>query len=91
MKYILAYLFMINIVSLTVYGSDKHRAVKDKWRVPEQVLIMLAVLGGSIGALAAMLFFHHKTKKPLFVIGVPLILLAEAIAVMLFLMKYAQV
>lgn len=86
MEYAVTYLFVINIITFAAYGLDKHKAVKDKWRIPETALIVLAMLGGSIGALGGMLAFHHKTKKPKFVIGIPLILLVEVLAMILLLM-----
>ena len=76
-KAILIYILVINIVTFAVYGIDKQRARKHKWRIPESVLILLAVLGGSIGALSGMIAFHHKTQKPKFVIGVPAILAVQ--------------
>ena len=78
-KFIFIYLLLINLAAFIVYGIDKRKAEKNKWRIPEIVLIMLAMLGGSVGALGGMLAFHHKTKKPLFVIGVPVILLLQIV------------
>ena len=74
MKY---YLLGINLLTFFVYGIDKWKAKRDKWRVPEATLLMLAALGGSVGALLGMFVFHHKTKHKKFLIGVPLILLAQ--------------
>ena len=53
---------------------DKRRAERKLWRIPEGVLMTVAVIGGSFGALVGMNAFHHKTKKPLFSIGVPLLM-----------------
>ncbi len=80
MRYLFIYLLVINLTAFAAYGLDKKKAEKDRWRIPEATLVMLAVLGGSIGALAGMLAFHHKTKKPKFVIGIPLILLLQSAA-----------
>ena len=74
MKY---YLLGINLLTFFVYGIDKWKARRDKWRVPEATLLMLAAIGGSVGALLGMFVFHHKTKHKKFLIGVPLILLAQ--------------
>lgn len=74
------YLIVINIVTFAVYGADKQKAKEKKWRTPESVLLMLAVLGGSVGALLGMKVFHHKTKHAKFVIGVPVILAFQIIA-----------
>ncbi|MCR5757907.1 MAG: DUF1294 domain-containing protein [Selenomonas sp.] len=71
------YLFVINIVVLVVYGGDKLFAKLDKWRVPEKFLLLLALLGGSVGALLAMQIFRHKTRHFKFRYGVPVILLLQ--------------
>ena len=70
-------LFAVNLIAFAAYGIDKYKAIKDKWRVPESTLILLAVCGGSIGALLGMKVFHHKTKHPKFFIGVPLIIIFQ--------------
>ena len=73
----LIYLIAINIVTFAVYGIDKYKARHDMWRIPESTLLLLAVIGGSIGAWAAMRIFRHKTNHPQFYIGVPLILFLQ--------------
>ena len=81
---LLVWLAVINLLTFNVYGADKRRARKGKWRVPEKTLFLLPLLGGSIGALLGMRVFHHKTKHWYFVWGVPAILLAQlALAVWL--------
>ena len=77
MRVLIYYLLGINLLTFFVYGIDKWKAKRDKWRVPEATLLMLAALGGSVGALLGMFVFHHKTKHKKFLIGVPLILLAQ--------------
>lgn len=77
MKYLLIYLALINLVTLIVYGADKRKAKKGKWRVPEKTLFLLAIIGGSVGALAGMYLFHHKTKHWYFKWGIPAILLLQ--------------
>ncbi|SHK78335.1 Uncharacterized membrane protein YsdA, DUF1294 family [Selenomonas ruminantium] len=71
------YLAIINALVLVVYGGDKLFAKMDSWRVPEKILMLLAVLGGSIGALLAMQIFRHKTRHLKFRYGVPVILLLQ--------------
>lgn len=71
------YLAIINIVVLVVYGGDKLFAKLDSWRVPEKVLLLMALFGGSIGALLAMQIFRHKTRHLKFRYGVPVILLLQ--------------
>ena len=73
-----AALILLNVVTFCVYGIDKYKAKKNRWRIPEKTLLLLAVLGGSVGALAGMRIFRHKTKKAKFAWGVPLILLLQA-------------
>ena len=80
---ILIYLILINIITCMVFGVDKHKAKKEKWRVPEATLLLLSVIGGSIGALIGMRLFHHKTRKAKFRIGVPIILILQIILVVL--------
>lgn len=71
------YLFIINAVSFTLMYADKRRAKKNLWRIPEATLMVSALLGGSLGAWYGMRTFHHKTRKPKFRYGVPLILTAH--------------
>lgn len=77
MDIVLIYLCVINIAAFLLYGLDKQKAKMNRWRIPEKVLIGLAAIGGSIGALTGMRVFHHKTKKAKFFIGVPLILFVQ--------------
>lgn len=72
------YLIVINIITLAAYGIDKLRAIRGKWRISEAALFFLALIGGSIGAEIGMYGFHHKTRHPRFVVGIPAILLLQA-------------
>lgn len=74
---LLIYLFVINVVGFLLMGIDKLRAKKQVWRVPEKTLFLMAVIGGSIGTNVGMYVFRHKTKHWYFVIGMPLILIAQ--------------
>lgn len=71
------YLLCISIVTFFVYGMDKWKAKKRQYRIPEKTLLILAVIGGGVGALIGMCFFRHKIKKPKFYLGVPAILLMQ--------------
>lgn len=71
------YLEAINIVAFILMGIDKRRARRGQWRIPEAVLILSALLGGGIGALAGMFLFRHKTRKAKFTVGIPAILVME--------------
>ena len=77
MKVLTIYLLVINVITFLVYGFDKWRAKRDAWRVPEKTLLLLAVIGGSIGAILGMYTFRHKTKKAKFVILVPGIIILQ--------------
>ena len=74
---ILLYIVLINILTFFIYGIDKLKAKKSKWRVPENTLIGMAIIGGSIGAWLGMKIWHHKTLHKKFKYGVPLILVAQ--------------
>lgn len=71
------YLAVITLVTFIVFGVDKLKAKKGKWRISEATLLLLCALGGSVGGLAGMYVFHHKTRHRKFTLGVPLILLAQ--------------
>lgn len=84
---LIIYFIIINAAAFIIFGIDKRRAVKNRWRIAESTLFLLALIGGSIGALAGMYVFHHKTKHIRFVTGIPLILILQIAAVFL-IMKY---
>ena len=67
-KYILVYLLIVNLISFTLFYIDKRKAKKDRWRIKESTLHIVGFMGGIIGSIAAMIFFHHKTRKTKFVI-----------------------
>lgn len=85
MKYLLVYIILINVVAFVAYADDKRRAKKHSWRTSEATLVMLAVIGGSLGALLAMLFFRHKTRHKQFAIGIPTILIVQLLLALFFL------
>jgi len=70
-------LLTVNILTFIIYGIDKYKARHNHWRVRETSLLLLAALGGSIGALLAMRVFRHKTQHKKFRYGVPIILLVQ--------------
>jgi uncharacterized membrane protein YsdA (DUF1294 family) len=74
---ILYILISINVLTFFVYGIDKLKAKQGKWRISEASLLMLAVIGGSVGALLGMHIWHHKTMHKKFKYGIPLILIAQ--------------
>ena len=83
MKTELYYLIAINIVTFIVYGIDKVKAMKGKWRISEATLLLLAIIGGSVGAWLGMKTWHHKTMHKKFKYGIPLILLAQILLIYL--------
>ena len=78
---LIIYFVGINLVTFLLYGVDKWKARKGRWRIPEDSLIWLAVAGGSIGALGAMFLFRHKTRHLKFILGIPAILLLQVLLV----------
>lgn len=85
MNYFYLYLAAINLAAFTAMGVDKRRARKGRWRVRERTLFLLALLGGSVGSLAGMQCFRHKTKHPRFVWGMPVILALHLLLAWLYL------
>ena len=81
---LVCYLLAINAVTFIVYGIDKYKTKKAKWRISEATLLLLAVLGGSVGAWVGMKVWHHKTMHKKFKYGIPAILLIQ-IALMAYL------
>lgn len=79
MQYFLFYLLIINALGFWIMLADKRRAKRNAWRIPEARLMLTAALGGSIGVLAGMYLFRHKTKHPKFTLGVPLILAVQVV------------
>ena len=77
---LLFYLLIINAVGFLIMLVDKEKAKKHLWRIPERTLFAAALVGGSVGALLSMYLFHHKTHHWYFVVGMPLILVAQLAA-----------
>lgn len=75
------YLIITNIVTFLVYGLDKWKAKKSKWRIREAALLGLAVLGGRIGAWLGMKVWHHKTMHKKFRYGIPAIIIIQLILI----------
>ena len=84
MNIILGYLLAVNITSFLLYGIDKYKAKKGRWRISEATLLLMAVIGGSIGAWVGMRIWHHKTMHKKFKYGIPIIIIMQvALAVYL--------
>lgn len=82
---IAVYLIGINLLGFIIMGVDKQKAKRLAWRIPEATLFSIALFGGSIGSLLGMHIFRHKTQKPLFVIGMPAILILQILLTIIFL------
>lgn len=67
------YILIVNTLSFLLFALDKYKARRNLWRIPEKTLFLSAILGGSIGALAGMYLFRHKTKHKIFTFGIPVI------------------
>lgn len=83
MKYILAYLAIINALSFLIMLRDKQNARKRKRRIPEKFLLAISAIGGSFGTFLCMQKFRHKTKHDEFTIGVPLMMAAHVVIIVL--------
>ena len=78
---LMGYVLVINLISFALMGIDKNKARKKAWRIPEASLFLFALVGGSIGSIAGMYTFRHKTRHWYFVMGMPLILILQIIAI----------
>ena len=87
MKILIIYLIVINIVAVIVTIHDKRAAKRGSWRVKERTLMLIAALGGAPMMYLTMLLIRHKTRKPLFMIGIPLVLFLE-LAVLYVVLRY---
>ncbi len=80
-KLLLIYIFVINLITFIVFGIDKHNAEQRRSRIRIVTLLTLSFIGGSIGGLIAMYLFHHKTKKDYFTVGLPLMIIMQALVI----------
>ena len=87
MEIFIAYLVIINIIAAAVCVADKRKAIKQKRRISEKTLFMLSIIGGSVGMYGAMQLVRHKTKHIKFVLGIPLIIIIQLVAVYFILTK----
>ena len=81
---ILIYLAIINIIGFLSMGFDKFKAKHEMWRTKEQTLFVIAIIGGSIGSIAGMYIFRHKTKHTSFTVGMPVILITQIVLIIYF-------
>jgi len=85
MKPLLVYLLLVNALGFLLMLADKEKAKKNRWRIPEATLLAVAIIGGSLGSLAGMRLFRHKTKKTHFSVGLPVLFAIQAILLVLYL------
>ena len=86
---LLVYLLLINAAGFLLMLVDKYKAKRNLWRIPEATLMGVAAVGGSIGAIAGMNLFRHKTKHAKFYIGLPVILVLQIVAVICIVFYFA--
>ena len=85
---IIFYLIIITLITFFLYGIDKWKAKRARWRIPESVLLGMAAIGGSIGAWLGMRVWHHKTQHAKFRYGVPAMLVAQAAVLVWIVVKF---
>ena len=85
---IYTFIAILNVITFLIYAIDRWKAKKNRWRIPESILLLLAVLGGSIGALMGMKIWHHKPMHKKFKYGIPLIMILQ-IGMLLYLWQMA--
>lgn len=78
---ILIYLIIINIIGFLIMYIDKKKAKNGSWRIPENTIFVVTAIGGGIGTIAGMYKFRHKTKKKIFTIGLPFLLIMDILLV----------
>ena len=76
---LVVYFIVLNILGFIIMGVDKRKAIRHAFRIPEATLFIIALIGGSLGSILGMYFFHHKTRKWYFAYGMPLILVLQLI------------
>ena len=77
LQILIGYLAMVNVVAFVTYGIDKLKARRNQWRIPESTLLLLAMIGGSIGAWIGLKVWRHKTLHKKFKYGIPLIIVVQ--------------
>ena len=83
MIYLAVYLIIINLIAIVITAHDKLAAIRQRRRVPEKTLMLISVLGGAPAMYLTMLVIRHKTRKPLFMIGIPLVFILELVVLFL--------
>ena len=76
------YLILINALACLLMHIDKKKAQQNRFRIPEKVLLGIGLAGGALGGICGMVWFHHKTRKPAFSVGLPLMLFLHLAALL---------
>lgn len=87
LKNIIIYLIIMNVIAFLAMLIDKKKAEHNKWRIKESTLLILALIGGSIGEIIGMFVWHHKTQKIRFLFGVPVIILLQLLIIIAIIIK----
>ena len=87
LHFLTTYLVLVNALAFILMLADKQKAKKGAWRIPEATLMGIAALGGSVGAIAGMYLFRHKTRHTKFTLGLPLILALQLVLIYLICQK----
>ena len=88
MDIVICYLLIINALGLLLMHIDKQKAIKNAWRIPEKILLGVGFLGGSLGCIAGMRLFRHKTKHLFFWLGLPIVLCAQIVLAVILYAKF---
>ena len=88
---LLIWVLVWTLIAFALMGIDKWKAQHDSRRIPEKTLFLSAILGGSVGSLAGMYLFRHKTKHLSFTVGMPLILAVQVALVLLLAFRFQLV
>lgn len=89
MRYLEAYILLINLISIIVCIADKIKAQRNLWRISEKTLFMLSAIGGALGMYLTMITIRHKTKHKNFMIGLPFMFLVHGVLLLLVLQRNA--
>lgn len=88
LKYLLIYLLIINIIGFLSMGIDKFKAKHGMWRTPENTLLLISLLMGSVGSYLGMRLFRHKTLHPQFKYGIPVFFVVNVVCIYLIVTKF---
>ena len=85
MEWIAIWILTVSLLAFVLFGMDKRFAKEKKQRIPEKILFLVSLLGGSMGSLLGMQVFRHKTKHLSFLLGIPACLILNGAMVWLIL------